>query len=188
MEMSEQIAKKIQPGLIHIYGGGGKGKTTAAIGLACRAAGRGRKVVFCQFMKGSETGEISALEKLGVTIIRSPGAHGFLYQMSAEQQSVFESLQQSLFADVTSALTNPEDGQRPDLIVLDEALDALLTGLISEETFRAFVDAKPAETELVFTGRQAPGWLEERADYITEMTKKKHPWDSGIVARKGIEY
>jgi cob(I)alamin adenosyltransferase len=187
MEMSEQTTKN-RSGLIHIYGGGGKGKTTAAIGLACRAAGRGRKVVFCQFMKGSETGEISALEKLGVTIIRSPEAHGFLYKMNEAQQTAFENLQQRLLADVTNCLAEPEDGRRPDLIVLDESLDALLTGLISEEAFRAFVDAKPAETELVFTGRQAPGWLEERADYVTEMTKRKHPWDSGIAARKGIEY
>ncbi|MDR0875247.1 MAG: cob(I)yrinic acid a,c-diamide adenosyltransferase [Clostridiales Family XIII bacterium] len=186
--MSEQTMKKKQEGLIHIYCGGGKGKTTAAIGLACRAAGRGRKVVFCQFMKGSETGEISALARLGVTIVRSPEAHGFLYQMDAERQAAFETLQQSLLADVTNAMAKPEDGCPPELIVMDEALDALLSGLISEEALRTFVDERPKETELVFTGRQAPVWLEELAGYITDMTKKKHPWDSGIVARKGIEY
>jgi cob(I)alamin adenosyltransferase len=175
-------------GLIHIYYGGGKGKTTAAIGLACRAAGRGRKVVFCQFMKGAKTGEIAALEKLGVTILRAPESHGFVFEMDAAQQSAFAELQRGLLAELTGAAGNPEDGRTPDLIVLDEALDALLSGLISEEALRAFVDGKAAETELVFTGRTAPGWLEDAAGYITEMKKKKHPFDSGIVAREGIEY
>ncbi|GHU65646.1 cob(I)alamin adenosyltransferase [Clostridia bacterium] len=186
--MNGQTTEKTQPGLIHIYYGGGKGKTTAAIGLACRAAGRGRKVVFCQFMKGSETGEIIALTKLGVVIIRSADDHGFRWDMDAGRQSAFGELQRHLLSDAARTVTNPEDGRRPDLIVLDESLDALGSGLISEEDLRALLNVRPAEMELVFTGRKAPEWLEEMAGYITEMKKKKHPWDSGICARDGVEY
>ena len=189
MEMSEQMkTKEVKQGLIHIYCGTGKGKTTAAVGLACRAAGRGKKVIFCQFMKGSVTGEIAALEKLGVGIIRAPESHGFLYKMNEKQKTAFGALQQKLYLEIFGFMDNPSDEQAPSLIVLDEVLDALSAGLITEEDIRKLLSAKPADTELVLTGRAAPVWLEEQAGYITEMKKIKHPWDEGIAAREGVEY
>ena len=187
MEMSEQN-REVGKGLIHIYYGDGKGKTTAAVGLACRAAGRGRKVIFGQFMKGSETGEIAALGKLDVEIIRAPESRGFLFNMDEEQRAEYGKFQRELYDDILNAVAASTDGDAYALVVLDEVLDILSAGFISEEDIRKLISTKSAETELVLTGRAAPEWLENQADYITEMKKIKHPWDEGIAAREGVEY
>ena len=189
MGMSEKVKTEVVgKGLVHIYFGKGKGKTTAAVGLACRAAGRGRKVIFCQFMKGSATGEIAALNKLGVDIIRAPESRGFLFNMDEEQRASYGQLQRDLFAQVLDAVSDLPEESAYDLIVLDEVLDILSADFIGTAEIRSLLERKPVGAELVLTGREAPEWLEEKASYITEMKKAKHPWDEGIAAREGVEY
>jgi cob(I)alamin adenosyltransferase len=191
--------------LIHLYVGGGKGKTTAAVGLSARAAGRGKRVVFTQFLKGSETGEVSSLEALGVRVIRMKQNLGFVWTMDDAEKAQCRIAQTRLLEDARAAAAFGPDargdasesaegvegveGIAPaGVIVLDEALDAVDVGMLEEESLRAFVEELPATAELVVTGRAAPDWLVEKADYITEMQKVKHPYDRGILARTGIEF
>lgn len=174
-------------GLIHLYMGSGKGKTTAAVGLAARAAGYGRRVLFAQFLKGSPSGEVSSLEALGVCVLRSEISKGFFKFMAAEEQETFRAEQKRLFNEVRRLVS--EDVPQPaGLLVMDEALDALALGLLDDGELQDFISRKPDALELVFTGREAPSWLEERADYITDMRKVKHPYDRGIGAREAVEY
>ena len=172
-------------GLIHLYIGDGKGKTTAAAGLAARAAGNGKCVVFGQFLKGRRTGEVVSLERLGVRVIRSATDPGFSWNMNEQQKEGFKAEQGRLFADMMEALG---DEKGIDLLVMDEALDALAMGLLEEGTFRDAIVNKADGLEIVCTGRTAPDWLIEKADYVTEMKKLKHPFDRGIKARAAIEY
>ena len=172
-------------GLIHLYTGDGKGKTTAAIGLAARAAGTGMKVVFGQVLKGRATGEVASLEALDVKVIRSDKKMGFVWQMNDEQKEEFKTEQQRLFDEIRdTVVSDPETG----LLVIDEVLDALSLSLIDEQQIRDIIETKPVELEVVFTGRAAPEWLIEKADYVTEMKKIKHPYDKGVKARRAIEY
>ena len=174
----------MEKGLIHLYTGDGKGKTTAAAGLAVRAAGRGRRVVFAQFLKGRKTGEISSLEKLGVRVVRSEKDFGFIWNMNDEQKEAFGAEQARLFEEVQRAAAETPI----DLLVLDESLGAMMAGRLGADTLREFLSQKPENLEIVLTGREAPDWLMEIADYITNMTKEKHPYDRGVQARESIEY
>jgi cob(I)alamin adenosyltransferase len=170
-------------GLLHVYTGDGKGKTTAAAGLAVRAAGRGKKVLFAQFLKSGETGELTPLARLGVRIIRSDRRFGFTFKMDGQEKASCGAEQRRLLEEITGAVHQ----ESFDLLVLDEALDALNAGLFDEAVFRSLVETRPAGLELVITGRNPPDWLMEQADYVTEMKKRKHPFDRGIAARIGIE-
>lgn len=170
-------------GLIHLYMGSGKGKTTAAVGLCARAAGRGKKVIFAQFLKGMESGEILSLEKLGVIIIRSSVRFGWLSQMDELVKTSCGEAQRELLRETAAALGDATGA----LVVLDEVLDALNAGMIDAETLRDFIEHRGAETELVMTGRNPPPWLLEKADYVSDVQKVKHPFDRGIKAREGIE-
>jgi len=172
-------------GLIHIYYGDSKGKTTASVGLAIRAIGHGKRVLFTQFLKGSETGEIPSLDKLGVHIIRSEKNMGFLWKMSSSKIKDFCKEQERIFSKVKEAIS----GDKPfDVLVLDEALDAMESKMLDENVIREFIINKPAKLEVILTGRSAPRWLKEKADYVTEMKKHKHPFDKGIDGRKAIEF
>ena len=173
--------------MIHIYFGEGKGKTTAAVGLAVRAAGCGRKVVFAQFMKSRETGEIAPLEKLGVRIMRSEKKDCFSWEMTAEQKKAYRLSQTELF-DTIKETVNGEG--LTDLLILDEALNAISSehDFLEEKALLNFLDTKPETLEIVLTGRPAPDWLISKADYVTEMKKHKHPYDNGAAARESIEY
>jgi cob(I)alamin adenosyltransferase len=173
-------------GLIHIYIGDGKGKTTASVGLAVRAAGRRRKVVFAQFLKGRKTGEVPSLKKLGVQVIRSAKNKGFYCSMNEEQRKEFRDEQLRLLEEVREAVFNAP--APVDLLVLDESLDTCDLNIIDEESLREFIMQKPEGMELVLTGRSAPDWLLEMADYVSEMKKHKHPYDQGINGREAIEY
>ena len=169
-------------GLIHIYCGDGKGKTTAAVGLAVRAAGRDFRVTMVQFLKSTETGELNSLKKIeGIRLIRSEEALGFTFRMNEEQKRHAASVQQQLWEQALVA------SQSSDLLILDEVMAALSSGMISEEQVLDFLDKKPIELEVVLTGRNPPKAVLERADYVSEMKKIRHPFDSGIPARKGIE-
>jgi cob(I)alamin adenosyltransferase len=167
--------------MIHIYTGDGKGKTTAAVGLAVRAAGSGMTVVFAQFIKSMPSGELNSLEKLGVIIIRSEMRLGFTFMMDEAKKAVCRNEQRRILVAV-NALKD-----RAGLIVLDEALDALSAGVLDENSLRSFIKSLPADCELALTGRPVPEWLAEAADYYSLVKKVKHPFDRGINARDGIE-
>jgi len=173
-------------GLIHLYIGDGKGKTTAAVGLAARASGRGRRVVFAQFLKGRKTGEVLSLKKLGVLVLRSEKNKGFFCSMNEEQRIDFRAEQLKLLNEIQEIAFS--ETTQADLLILDEALDLYDLNMIDEEALREFMLKKPERMELVLTGRGAPDWLQEKADYITEMKKRKHPYDRGVNGREAIEY
>jgi cob(I)alamin adenosyltransferase len=170
-------------GLVHIYAGTGKGKTTASIGLCVRAVGRNKKVIFAQFLKTEATGELVSLEKLGVEIIRSSNRLGFTHKMDDDARIICRKDQENIMEKIRDSLS----GGTVDLLVLDEVLDALNTGMLDDVSFRSFVDTKPANMELVLTGRNPAPWLIEAADYFSDIQKVKHPYDRGIKARTGIE-
>jgi len=169
-------------GLVHIYTGDGKGKTTAAVGLAVRAAGDGLRVLFVQFLKGQATGELGPLRALGMDIVRSPGVKKFIPDMTMQERDECRVAQQ---ACLRAAI---DGAARYDLVILDEAIGAAETGMIDIDALEELVKHKPAPLELVLTGRGAPQRLIELADYVSEIKAVKHPYDKGIGARKGIEY
>ena len=175
----------MKTGLIHLYIGEGKGKTTAAVGLAARAAGSGKKVLFGQLLKGRSTGEVASLEKLGVKVIRSDKDQGFIWEMNEEQREECRIEQVRLFNEIWGTIFDEPD---VDLLVVDEALDVLFLGLLEEQMIRDVLENKPDGLEIVCTGRQAPDWMFELSDYVTEMKKIKHPFDRGVEAREAIEY
>ncbi|HWR24534.1 MAG TPA: cob(I)yrinic acid a,c-diamide adenosyltransferase [Feifaniaceae bacterium] len=173
-------------GLTHVYYGDGKGKTTAALGLGLRAWGAGLRVVLVQFLKDFPTGELKALEALeGFAVLRgkAPGKL-FSRDMSGEEKRLTKAVHD---ANLERAAALVNEG-KCDLLILDEALDALRLGLLEETVFRRLVCEKPEGLELVVTGHAAEGWVLEHADYVTELIKRKHPYDKGVPARKGIEF
>jgi cob(I)alamin adenosyltransferase len=173
-------------GLIHVYTGDGKGKTTAAIGLGVRASGRGLKVLMVQFLKGTPTGELFSLKLLepGFELYRGKELKKFTWEMSQEEKVQTAAEQQELFQYAkTAALRGGTD-----LLILDEALGAITTGMLSKADVLEFVQNKPESLELVLTGRNAPAELTELADYVSEIRAVKHPAEKGIMGRKGIEF
>ncbi len=171
-------------GLIHVYYGYGKGKTTAALGLAVRASGRGFKVVILQFLKDMQTGELAQFSKLdNVKVIRGTAAPCFVKDMTPEQVVETKQIHDNHLKEAMELVASGEC----DLLILDEALDAYQLGVLDDDLFHEIVCNKPKCLELVITGHQLTQWVFDHADYITEMKKHKHPFDNGIRARKGIE-
>ena len=169
--------------MIHVYCGDGKGKTTAALGLILRHVGAGGRAVLAQFLKSAPTGELAALDQLGVPVYRNDLPHGFFPNMSdAMKTSVLEMHNRTL-AEVTHLARTGACS----LLVLDELNAALSLGLIDREAVLSLLNDH-SEAELVITGRDPCSEVLERADYITEMTLVKHPYEKGVKARKGIEY
>ncbi len=174
-------------GLIHAYTGDGKGKTTAAVGLCVRAAGRGLRVVFCQFLKGRASGELEPLEKLGVTLMRMQDPEAqmkFTFQMTEAELEESRRQHRELLERAKAAAASGAY----DLVVLDEAIGTVSIGLLDEGDLLGLIGAKAPETELVMTGRGLPAAVAERCDYISEIVMRKHPFEQGIGARRGIEY
>ena len=170
--------------MIHLYCGDGKGKTTAAFGLALRWAGRGGRAVIAQFLKGADSGERYAMAHVpGVTLLPVPETIKFVFAMDEEEKAAARAESRALLAGALAAL---EGGC--GLAVLDECCGALSTGMLTEEEVLAFLDRCPPEAEVVLTGREPPRALLERAGYVTEMVKRKHPYDRGVQARIGVEW
>ncbi|MDD4851006.1 MAG: cob(I)yrinic acid a,c-diamide adenosyltransferase [Gemmiger sp.] len=167
-------------GLVHLYWGEGKGKTTAAMGLALRALGGGKRVVIVQFLKGAPSGEIPLLAGLGATVYRGKAGQKFVFQMNEEEKAETKKIQT---ANLQAALATP-----CDLLVLDEACAAWQLGMVDGPLLQAAVTQKPAEREVVLTGREPAGWMRAAADYCTEMHCCAHPYAKGIPARKGVEF
>ena len=169
-----------QMGLLHLYYGDGKGKTTAATGLALRALGSGKKVVIVQFLKGGKSGEIPLLEQLGATVYRGKAGQKFVFQMNDAEKAATRALQDR---NLTVAMA-----QEANLLVLDEAGSAWELDMVDKDLLRRAVLQRPAGQECVLTAHAAPQWMLAAADYVTEMKCIRHPYQKGIAARKGVEY
>jgi len=175
-----------EKGLTHFYYGNGKGKTTAALGLALRAAGCGKSVVIVQFLKDWKCGELSSLSLLpNVTVFRGKSSGGvFFHEMSDTEKAATKSIHDD---NLKKALNLQKNGQC-DMLILDEAADAYQLGALDTVLFEGLLSNKPESLELIVTGHDPDTNLLERADYATEMVKRKHPYDEGITARRGIEF
>ena len=172
-------------GLIHLYYGYGKGKTTAALGLAVRASGSGKKVVIVQFLKDTNTSELKSFAHIpNVKILRGTAGKVFVRDMSPEQLDDTKAIQENNFRQALEYVNTGDC----DLLILDEALDAYQLGLLDKELFLKLILNKPESLELVITGHKPDAQIIDAADYVTEMTKIKHPYDKGVFARKGIEF
>ena len=169
--------------MFHIYCGDGKGKTTCSMGLAVRAAGHGRNVVVAQFLKCGNSGERAVLEQLpNVNCLPVPEVMKFVFTMTEEEKAQTR-------AQMTGVLRQAVEASRDaDLLVLDELNGAITTGMVALQDVLDFLDSRPEQLEVVITGRDPAPELRERADYITEMTKIRHPFDKGLNARKGVEW
>ncbi len=175
-------AERMEHGMIHIYYGDGKGKTTCAFGLALRCAGRGDRVRIVQFLKGGETGEVNAMRHVpGVEILRAKKGTKFTFQMDEEER-------RQARADHAAMLDQAfEQTEGVRMLVLDEIMAACMTGMVEESHLIALLKNKPEHIEVVLTGRDPSRHLLELADYATEMRKVRHPFDRGVAARDGIE-
>ena len=173
----------LKRGLVQVYTGDGKGKTTAAVGLAVRAVGAGMRVAFVQFVKGGpRSSELGVLEGLGVRVERpAERSTGLLGDGLDDDDRAAASRAWAIARDAIGS------GEY-DLVVCDELNVAIAYGLVDEDEALAALDARPAHVEVVLTGRGARGAVIERADLVTEMTLRKHPFDCGVPARKGIEF
>lgn len=168
-------------GYLHIYTGNGKGKTTAALGLAVRAAGAGMKVWFGQFLKGRECSEHRALQRFDDLItIRQFGSGCFIYDTPND-------------TDIRLARIGLEEFEKAlqggvySLVILDEGCAACDIGLVRVKDLIDIIAKKPEHIELILTGRNAPKELIKQADLVTEMKEVKHYFKNGVKARKGIE-
>jgi len=175
---------KLEQGLVQVFFGDGKGKTTAALGEAIRALGNGLKVHLVQFMKPNETGEIVALKEFPNFSFKQFGAEKWYKE--DDKESVAE--HKKAAKDALTYLKSCFDKDY-DIIIADEILYAVQFSLISENDVIKLIKEKPKEKELILTGSHKPfPEIFKFADLITEVKKIKHPFDRGIAARKGIEY
>lgn len=171
-------------GLIHIYCGDGKGKTTAAVGLAVRCAGRGNKVLLVQFLKSRDSGELYSLAKLpDIEVMRGKESKKFTFQMNEEEKHALLIEHNKMFEQVLAKIKNGGYS----LLILDEVIGALNAKVFEIPKLIEFLRHKPENLEVVLTGRNPAPELVEIADYVSEMRKIKHPMDKGIMAREGIE-
>jgi cob(I)alamin adenosyltransferase len=167
--------------MIHLYTGEGKGKTTAAMGLAIRAAGRGRKIVIVQFLKGRDSGELFSLGLVpNITVIRNLQAKGFFHSVPEE---VRQKITEENNDNIKKALAMPYD-----LIVLDEVCAAYDLETVDRNAVDDLLRNFSPEKELVLTGRNPPQHFLEAADYVSQIHSLKHPFERGVPAREGIEY
>lgn len=175
----------MEKGLVHIYTGNGKGKTTSAIGLGIRAYGRGFKVYMAQFLKSAETGELNVLKNLepGFIVKRFEMVDKFTWNMNEDELKETGEGLNKLF---DKAVTDSQSGAW-DMLILDEILGAIKGGFIPLQKVIQFVKNKPEGLELVMTGRAVPDELVALSDYVSEINPIKHPLDKGIGARIGIE-
>lgn len=165
--------------MLHVYTGEGKGKTTAAMGLALRAIGHGRKVVILQFLKDGTSGELMPLTKLGAAVISGKPWCKFVSAMSDEEKAETRKMNDGNLRKVL--------GMQFDLLVLDETCAALKYDMVDPELIKQALAMK-SEREIVLTGRNPAAFLLDAADYITDMVCVRHPYEHGITAREGVEY
>jgi len=175
----------VEKGLVHIYTGDGKGKTSSAFGLALRAWGRGFGICIAQFLKSQQTGEIIAFERMKerVHIIRCDKINKFTWQMTQQEKQCLCEEHDEMFIRIKQLLLT----EKIDVLILDEVIGAINSGTFDLQKLVDFIQNKPEQLEVVLTGRNAPKKLVSMADYVSEIVCIKHPFDKGICARTGIE-
>jgi cob(I)alamin adenosyltransferase len=172
----------LEKGYIHVYTGNGKGKTTAALGLAVRAAGAGLHVYIIQFMKGRRYSELDALEKIPTITVFQSGRDEFVSKKHPEQVDI--DLAEKGLNQARAILQKGDH----DVVILDEINVALDFKLVSLQDVLKLLEMKPAHVELVLTGRYAHQDIMRRADLVSEILEIKHPYQQGITSRKGIDW
>jgi cob(I)alamin adenosyltransferase len=174
---------RLENGLVQVYTGNGKGKTTAAFGLALRAIGRGLKVYVIQFIKGGfDYGELYVVDKLPNLKLKAFGRGKFVTEKPAGKEDI------KLAEEALTLAEETVMSGEYDIVILDEINVALSLKLIKIEKVLELIKNKPKHVELILTGRYAPNEIIEAADLVTEMREVKHPFNKGYQARKGIEY
>jgi cob(I)alamin adenosyltransferase len=182
--MSEN--KRQEKGLLVVYTGDGKGKTTAALGMTVRAVGYDWQVCIIQFIKGSwKYGELDGIKKLAPNVELNVMGEGFVGII--DDKKSFEEHRAAARKAYEMALEKIS-AQKYQLIILDELNVAVNLGLISREELENIIAAKPENLHLVITGRNAIKWLIDKADLVTEMKEIKHPYQKGILAQKGVDF
>ncbi|MBE6053020.1 MAG: cob(I)yrinic acid a,c-diamide adenosyltransferase [Clostridium sartagoforme] len=177
---------KLEQGLIQIYTGEGKGKTTAAIGQGIRAYGNGLKVYMLQFLKGGKTGELSTINELGdnFKIFRFEKPKDFTWNLSKEE---LEDLRLEIREGYNFILEVIRDN-KCDVLIIDEIMAVLSNNFLKVKEVLHILDNKPKTMEIILTGRNVPKEIIEKSNLVTEMKCIKHYYEEGIPAREGIEY
>ena len=165
--------------MLHIYCGNGKGKTTAAIGLAVRYFGAGGKVYFYQFMKNGSSSEINVLRNIGIYVKACLPCRKFTFKMNDEEKNAVREYHNCMMREIMTIKEN-------SLIVADELASAYNKNLIDRNLAENIITMNT--NEIVITGREPARIFTDNADYISEVNEVKHPYKKGISARKGIEY
>lgn len=185
--IQRKVERQMGEGLILVNTGDGKGKTTAALGVALRSAGCGRKVLILQFIKsGANYGELAGIALLPTVEIRSMGK-GFIFHKQDESEEKMKEHQQAAKEAWTMVETEVKSGQW-DLIILDEINYAIHYGLVDVETVVNLLKTKPENLDMILTGRNARPEIIELAHTVTEMKVIKHAYQQGIKAKRGIEF
>jgi len=172
----------MKKGLVIIATGQGKGKTTAALGMALRAVGWQKNVLIIQFLKKGDYGEVKALKKIPKIVIRQFGRKKFANLKNPGRQD------KKIAREAVDFSRRSISSQKYDLIILDEIIVASTYNLITKKSVIELIDMKPKELDLVLTGRGADKKLIEKADLVSKIENIKHPFQKGIAAKKGIEY
>lgn len=174
----------MEKGLLHIYHGDGKGKTTAAVGLAVRAAGAGMHVLFMQLMKDGNSAELSVLKKIEqIEVYAVKNTYGFTWNMTEDDRTKLRMQNDKAVKTMIKAV---KEG-RYQMLVVDEMMPAYQGGFVDKAAVLELMRLCKGTIELAFTGRNPAKELLSAADYITEMKNERHPYEKGIHARAGIE-
>lgn len=199
MEPIKALVHQRKTGLVHVLTGDGNGKTTSAIGIAVRASGRGMNAAFVQFLKGGLSSEIAPLQKLGVTVISGTkycerqGEH--VEQLHGKGSIVFckgcfaiNDKDKLLVRAAFSRASGFCASGKFDLVVLDEIFWAMKENIVSEGEVLSLIRTRAPNCEIILTGRGSTSAIEEAADYVSYVQKRKHPFDKGVISRCGIDY
>lgn len=172
-------------GCIHIYCGDGKGKTSAALGLAVRAAGRGKKVLLVRFLKNDDSGELVVFKAIPqIDIFPCEKSFGFVFRMSGSEKKAAALFYRDYFARACREAAE----KKYDIVIFDELMAANNYQMVPDTDILEFLKKRPAAMEVVMTGRQPGEALTAAADYVSEIKMIKHPFTKGLAAREGIEY
>ena len=171
--------------MIHVYYGDGKGKTTAAVGIAVRAAGSKMRVMFVQFLKIEFSGERNLLSNIdNITMTTCPVELKFTFEMNDREKQQASVLFRGIFERSAKEVLS----ERYDMVVFDEIFDVINAGMVNEGDVLEFISNAPKSIEIIMTGHNPPQRFIDAADYVTEFKKIKHPFDRGITGRIGVEF